>query len=114
MDWLYYLIVKRVDNLALDVFRHYYDELCQALRSSLKEVATVLCSKILVTRQERDQAMDSRGLTPLRKAEILMQAVERRIVTANNATPLRKFCRVLHSHHGVGNIVSRMKLRLGY
>ena len=113
MVCLYYLLVKRVDSLALRVFQHYYDELCQAMKNSLKEVATVLYSKKLVTRQERDQALHAQGLTPMRKTDVLMQAIARKIVAANSATPLRKFCRVLRRHHVVGSIVSRMKARLG-
>ena len=109
----YYLLDKQVDNLALHVFQQYYDELCQALSSCLKEVATVLYRKELVTRQERSQAVDAQGLTPFRKADVLMQAIKRRIVSENGASPLRNFCRVLQKHHGVGSIVSRMKLRLG-
>ena len=107
------LSVNRVENLALCVFQRYYDELCQALKSSLKEVATVLYSKRLVTKQERDQALHALELTPLRKADILMKVVEKKIDAANSATMLRKFCRVLRKHHGMGSIVSRMKSRLG-
>ena len=110
--FLYCLLVKRVDNLALHVFQHYYDELCQALKGSLKEVATVLYNKEFVSRQEKDQALNAQGLTPMRKAYILMQIIERRIVTANSATMVKKFCCVLRMHHGVGRIVSRMQSRL--
>ena len=110
---LYYLVVKQVDNLALHVFQHYYGELCQALRSSLKEVATVLYSKKFVSGQERSQALEAQGVTPMRKAYILMQVIERKIAAANSATMVKKFCRVLRRLHGVGAIVSRMKTRLG-
>ena len=113
MVCLYNLLVNQVDNLALHVFQQYYGELCQALSSSLKEVATVLYSKEFVSRQEKNQALDAQRLTPMRKAYILMQVIERRIVTANSATTLRRFCHVLRRHHGVGSIVSRMKSRLG-
>ena len=107
------LIAKPVDNLALRVFQRYYHELCQALSSCPEEVAAVLYSHELVTMQERSQAVDTSGHTPFRKAEILVQAVEKRIVAENNAAPLRKFCQVLHRRHGVGSIISRMKFRLG-
>ena len=109
----YYLLDQQIDNLALHVFQRYYDELCQALNSCLKEVATVLYRKELVTSQERSQAVDAQGLTPFQKADVLMQAVKRRIASENSASPLRNFCRVLQRHHGVGNIVSRMRSRLG-
>ena len=109
---LYRLLAKPY-NLALRVFQPCYDELCQALSSCPEDVATVLYSKGLVTRQERSQAVDVAALTPFRKAEILLQAVERRIVSDNSSAPLRKFCRVLRGHHDVGSIVSRMKFRLG-
>ena len=101
------------DNLALHVFQRYYYELCQVLYNYCDEVAAVMYSNELVTRQERNHAMDTQGLSPFRKANILMQAIEKRIATENSATPLRKFCHVLQRHHGVGSIVSRMKLRLG-
>ena len=113
MACLLCLLAKPVHNLALRILRRYYDELCQALSSCPEEVAAVLYSNELVTWQERSQAVDVLGLTPFRKAEILVQAVERRIVAENGAAPLRKFCQVLRRRHGVGSIVSRMKLRLG-
>ena len=101
--------------MALRVFQRYYHELCQALSSCPEEVAAVLYSNELVTMQERSQVVDTSGLTvtPFRKAQILVQAVERRIVAENNAVPLKKFCRVLRTHRGVGSIVSRIKFRLG-
>ena len=107
------LIAKPVDNLALRVFQRYYHELCQALSSRPEEVASILYNNELVTMQERGQAVDDQGLIPLRKAEILVQAVERRIVAENSAASLRKFCQVLRGCHGVRGIVSRMKFRLG-
>ena len=72
-------IAKPIDNLALRVFQRYYHELCQALSSCPEEVAAVLYSHELVTMQERSQAVDTSGLTvtPFRKAEILVQAVEK-------------------------------------
>ena len=111
---LYCLVVNRVDNLALHVFQQYYGELCQALSSSLKEVATVLYSKRLVSRKERDQALEAQRLTPMKKTYIPMQAIERRILTANSTTNyVGNFCDVLRRHHSVRSIVSRMKSRLG-
>ena len=107
------LLAKPVHNFALCVFQRYYDELCQALSSSPEEVAAVLYSKELVTRQERSQAVDALGLTPFRKAEILVQAIERRLVVENSSARLRKFCQVLQRRHGVGSILARMKCRLG-
>ena len=106
-------VAKPVDNLALLVFRRYYVELCQALSSCPEEVAAVLCSNGLVTRQERNQVEEVLELTEFDKADILLQAVEGGIVTANNGAPLMKFCQVLRKHHDVGSIVSRMKCRLG-
>ena len=99
--------------MALHVFQRYYAKLCEVLSSNPEEVAAVLYSSELVTRQERSQAVDVTGLTPFRKAEILMQAVERKLVAENNSAPLKKFCRVLRRCHGVGSIVLRMKFRLG-
>ena len=113
MACLFCLLAKPIHNLALRVFQRYYDELCQALSNCPEEVAAVLYSNELVTRQERSQAVDALGLTPFRKAEILVQAVERRIVAENSAAPLRKFCQVLRRRHGVGSIVSKIKFRLG-
>ena len=106
------LLAKPVYNLALRVFQRYYAELCEALSSSTEEVAAVLYSNELVTRQEKSQAVDVAGLTPFRKADILVQAVERKIVAENSSAPLKKFCHVLQRRHGVGSIVSRMKFRL--
>ena len=99
--------------MALRVFQRYYDELCQALSSCPEEMATVLYSNQLVTRQERSQAVDILGLTPFRKAEVLVQAIERRIVADDSSDSLKKFCQVLRRRHGVGSIVSRMRFRLG-
>ena len=106
-------VAKPVDNLVLGVFRRYYHELCQALSSCPEEVAAVLYSNKLVTMHERSQAVDVTGLTPFQKAELLVQAVERRIVTAHNDAPLMKFCEVLQGHQSLGNVVSGMKSRLG-
>ena len=107
------LLAKPVHNLALRVFQRYYDELCQALSSCPEEVAVVLYSNELVARWEKSQAVDVAGLTPFRKAENLVQAIERRIVADNSSAPLKKFCHVLRRRHGVGSIISRMKMRLG-
>ena len=83
------------------------------MSSCPEEVAAVLYSHELVTRQERSQAVDVAGLTPFRKAQILVDAVERRIVSDGSSAPLKKFCQALRGRHGVGSIVSRMKFRLG-
>ena len=113
MACLYRLLAKPVHNLAFRVFRRYYDELCQALTSCPEEVAAVLYSNDLVTMEERSQAVDVAALTPFRKAESLVRAVERRVISDNSSAALRTFCRVLRGHHDVGSIVSRMKFRLG-
>ena len=105
-------IAKPVDNLALRVFQRFYHELCQALINCPEEVATVLYSNELVTILERSQAVDTQGLAPFRKAEILMQCIERRVV-ADSSIAFRKFCKALKGHPHIGSIVSRMKLRLG-
>ena len=107
------LVAKPLGNLALRVFQRYYGDLSQALSSCPEEAAAILYSNELLTMQERSQAVDTLGLTPFRKAEILVQAIERRIVAGNGAAPLRKFCRVLRTRRGVGSVVSRMKFRLG-
>ena len=107
------LLAKPVHNLALRVLRRYYAELCEALSNSPEEAAAVLYSNELVTRQEKIQAVDVAGLTPFRKADILVQAIEGRIVAENSSAPLKRFCQVLRNCHGVGSIVSRMKFRLG-
>ena len=106
-------MAKPVHNLAVRVFQRYYNELCQALSNCPEEVAVVLYSNELVTRQERDTAVDTLGLTPYRKAETLVRAVEGRIVADNGSAPLVRFCRVLRGHRDVGSIASRMKFRLG-
>ena len=105
------LVAKPVHNLALRVFQRYYAELCEALSSSPKEVAAVLFSNGLVTRQERSQVEEVLGLTKFDKAAILVQAVERKIAAENSSAPLKKFCQVLR-RHGVGSIISRIKFRL--
>ena len=107
------MLAKPVHNLPLHVFQRYNAELCEALSSSPEEMAVVLYSNGLVTRQERSQAVDIVGLTPFRKADILLQAIERKLVTEKSSAPLKKFCQLLRRHHGVGSIVSRMKFRLG-
>ena len=92
MACLFCLLAKPVHNLALRVFRRYYAELCQALSSCPEEVAAVLYSNELVTRQERNQVEEVLGLTKFDKADILVQAVERKIVAGNSSAPLKKFC----------------------
>ena len=95
------------------MFQRYYHELCEALSGCPEQIAEVLYSNELVTRQERNRAVDTLGYTSYTKAETLVRAVEGRIVTENSADPLRKFCQVLRRHCEVGGIVSRMKFRLG-
>ena len=107
------MLAKPVHYFALRVFRRYYAELCEALSSNLEEVAAVLYSNELVTIREKSEAVDGAGLTSFGKAEILLQAVQGRIVADNSSAPLKKFCEVLRRRHGVGSIVSRMKFRLG-
>ena len=107
------MLAKPVHNLALRVFERYYAELCEALSSSPKEVAVVLFSNGLVTRQEKSHVEEFLVLTKFEKASILAQAVERRIVTDSSSALLKKFCQVLRRHNGVGSIISRMKCRLG-
>ena len=104
---------KPVHNLALLVFQRYFIELCQLLSSSLDEVAAVLYSNKLVTKQEISQLEKSLELTRFEKAALLMQAVERRIVAESSPVTMNKFCQVLRKHHCVGKVVSRMKVRLG-
>ena len=102
MSRLFCFLAKPVHNLALRVFQQYYDKLCQALSCCPEEVAEVLYSNELVTMQEKNQAVDVLGLTPFGKKQILVQAIERRIVVDNSSAPLRKFCQVLRRRHGVG------------
>ena len=104
---------KPVDNLALQVFRRYYAELSDALSRCPEEVAKKLYSAELITMKERRQALDTLGLSPYRKSDLLMEAVEGRIVTENSAAPLRKFCHLLQRGYGVDSILARLKLRLG-
>ena len=110
---LFCLLAKPVHNLALRVFERYYAELCETLSSSPKEVAAVLFSNGLVTRQERSQVEEVLVLTKFEKASILVQAIERKLVAENSSATLKKFCQVLRRCHGVGSIASRMKFRLG-
>ena len=113
MACLFCVLAKPVHNLALRVFQRYYGEMCHALSSSPQEVAAVLYSNGLVTRQERSQVEEVLVLTKFEKASSLVQAVERKIVAENSSAPMKKFCQVLRRHHGVGSIVSRMRFRLG-
>ena len=107
-------IAKPVDNLALQVFRRYYAELSRALSGCPDEVAAELYSAGLITTLEKSQAVGAQGLSPFRKADILMEAVERRIVTEKSAAPLREFCHLFRKRrYGVDSILARMKLRLG-
>ena len=104
---------KPVDNLALQVFRRYYAELNRSLSGCPEEVALELYSAGLITTQEKSQAVGTLGLSPLRKTDIVMESVERRIVAENSAAPLREFCHLLRRRYGVDRILARMKLRLG-
>ena len=113
MARLYCLLANPVYNLAVCVFQRYYHELCQALSTSPEEVAEVLYRNEMLSVEERSQVVDVQTQIPLNKGLVLLQAVERRIITEKSAAPLRKFCRVLQRHHDVGSILSRMKFRLG-
>ena len=104
---------KPVDNLALRVFRRYYAELSDALSGCPEEVAAKLYSAGLITTKEKRQALGTLGLSSFRKADLLMEAVERRIVTENSAAPLREFCHLLRRRYAIDSILARMKLRLG-
>ena len=106
-------VAKPVDNLALQVFRRYHAELSRALSGFPDEVAAELYSAGLITLQEKSQAVGTLGLTPFRKVDSLMEAVERRIVTENSAVPLTKFCRLFRRGYGIESILARMKSRLG-
>ena len=112
--FLYALLpAKPVHNLALRIFQRYYDDLFQVLSSSPEEVASILYSNDLLSRQEKNEVVDTLGLSPFRKAQLLLQAVEGKIVTENSEATLRKFCHVLRRHHGVRSVVARMRFRLG-
>ena len=78
MASLFCLLAKPVRNLDLCLFVRYYAELCEALSSCPKEVAGILYSNELLTRLEKSQAGDFVGLAPFEKAEVLIQAVERK------------------------------------
>ena len=84
-------VAKPVDNLALKVFQRYYAELSRALSGCVDKVAVELYSAGLITTQEKSQAVGTQGLTPFRKADCLMEAVERRIDAENSAAPLNEF-----------------------
>ena len=114
--YVYVLFVaKPVDNLALLVLRRYYAKLCKVLSGCPNEVATQLYSAGLITKQEKRQVVDTLGLDPFRKADILMGALERRLVVENNAVPLAMgtFCHLFQRGYGIDRIVARMKSQLG-
>ena len=113
MVCLFRFLAKPVHNLALRVFQRYYEKLCEAMSSCPEEMAAVLYSNELVTREERSQVEEVLGLTKFEKASILVQAIERKIVAENSSAPIKKLCQVLRRHLGVSSIVSRMKFRLG-
>ena len=64
MECLFCLLAKPVHNLALLVFQRYYAELHESLSSCPKEVAAVLYSNELVTREERSQVEEVAGIDP--------------------------------------------------
>ena len=103
------LVVNPIDNLALPVFRRYSAKLSRALSSCPDEVAAELCAEDLITQHDKSHAVETQGITPFRKAEILMDAVARKIETENSAVPLRKFCHLLQRGYGIDSIVVRMK-----
>ena len=93
MACVFCLLAEPVHNLSLRVFQRYYAELCEAMSSSPKEVAAVLYSNGLITRQDKNQVEEVLGLTEFDKADILMHAVERKIVAENSSVPLKKFAK---------------------
>ena len=95
------------------MFRRYYDDLSEALSGCPEEVATKLYSAGLITTQEKRQAVGTSAHSPFRKVDLLLEAIERRIVTENSATPLREFCHLLRRRYSVDSILARIKLRLG-
>ena len=110
---LFCLLAKLVHNLALRVLQQNYAELCEALSRSPEEVAAVLYSNGLMSRDARSRLDESLGLTKLEKAGILVQAFLLNFQHENSSAPLKKFCQLLSRYQGVGSIVSRMKFRLG-
>ena len=76
-------------------------------------MAAVLYSNEAGDQAGENQVEELARTDQVRKADILVQAVERKIVAENSSAPLKKFCQVLRRRHGVGSIVSRMKCRLG-
>ena len=108
-----FFVAKPVDNLALAVFRLHYAELCRGLSSCPDQVAMELYGACLITAHDKSQAVGTLENTPLRKADILMEAVEGKIDTENSATSLRKFCHLFKRGYGVDSIIARMKSRLG-
>ena len=95
------------------MFRRYNAELNRSLSGCPEEVASELYSSGLITTQEKSQVLGTLAHSPFRKADILMEAVERRIVSENSAAPLREFCHLLRRRYSVDSILARIKLRLG-
>ena len=97
------------------VFQRYCAELSGALSGCTDKLASELYSARLITKQEKSQAVDAQGLTQFRKADSLMEAVERRIATENKGAPLKKFCRLLKKGYALESdrIVVRMNSCLG-
>ena len=102
---------KPVGTLDLRVIQHYYFELCEALSSDPHQMALEMYSRELISRDEKRKVIEGRG-AGLERAEILVQAIERRLVTDNNRTALTTFCQLLEKRPTLGNITARMKARL--
>ena len=113
MACLFCLLELLVHRLASRVLQRHNEELRQAISRYHEDVGAVMYSNGLLTMQERSQVEEVQRWTGLQKAELLVQAIERRIVAEKSSAPLKKFCEVFQRHHGVGSVVTRMKLQLG-
>ena len=103
---------KPVGNLALRVFQHYYAELCAALSVEPHQMARIMFSKELISEETKRRVVEMRD-PYLDKADVLVQAIYKRIEAENSSKILMSFCQLLKRHPVLGSIVGRMKVRLG-
>ena len=105
---------KPVNNLALRVIQRYYAELCEALSIDPHQVAVEMYSRKLISREEKRKAVEGQGymITPLQRAEVLMQALERATLMDGKWTALTAFCQLLEKRPSSGRIAARMKAML--
>ena len=105
---------KPSGNMALRVLQPFYFELCEALSSDPHQMALEMYSRALISRDEKSMVVECQAalVTRVQRAEILVRAVEGKLVAENNWKDLTIFFQLLEKRPTLRNIAARMKAKL--